>query len=274
VPPDSRRAGRWHDGFTAAIECLTAGSAITWLNIHPDHPSHDGQIARLNDCDCLLAKSNWGWIVDDLVREHARRDGPPRALLISGTADPPRTRQMKFYDVLFFETHWYAPKLRPHPCSIHAFGIDTRVMRAEPRVTQDIDWLSVGAIRPYKRHELLLDRDGRRVVVADSSSADQAIVQRLRSGGVEVLDFVTYNEMAGYYRRARNVLVAASPQGGGERSVLEARACGTPVEVADDNPKLRELADQPVIWDHIYYATRLAEGIEAMCGVRPAVGEP
>jgi hypothetical protein len=51
--------------------------------------------------------------------------------------------------------------------------------------------------------------------------------------------------------------------------VLEARACGSLVHVADDNPKLQELVRQPVVWDHEYYARQLAAGVEVLCGIRP-----
>jgi glycosyltransferase involved in cell wall biosynthesis len=271
VPPSSRKAAEWHDGFTAAVEQLQHDADVRWLNLHPDHPSQAEQLAQLGDCDCLFVKSNWGWIVDELVRSHCPRKGPPRGLLISGVADPPRRRRMRFYDVLFFETHWYERKLRRHPCRIHAFGIDTRVMHPEPTAERTIDWLSVGALRPYKRHELLLEKDGRRVVVGDLIGADEALVARLEHDGVEVLDFIGYEKLAHYYRRARNVLVAASVHGGGERSVLEARACGAPVHVADDNPKLQELVSQSEVWDHEYYARQLARGAEAMAGLAPRV---
>ena len=269
VPTTSRKASRWHDGFTAAIEVLQAGCDVTWLNLHPSDRAQRQSLLALDDCDCLLVKSNWGWIVDDLVRRHASVDGPPRGLLISGTADPPGPRLMRFYDSLFFETRWYAPRLRGHPRRIHAFGVDTRVMRPDARAVPDIDWLSVGAIRPYKRHDRLLGEDGRRVVIGDLTTSDPEIAQTLVEGGVELHDFATYEELAGFYRRARNVLVAATTEGGGERSVLEARACGAVVHVADDNPKLRELVRQPAVWDHEYYARQLAAGVEVLCGIRP-----
>ena len=249
------------------MELLEHDASVTWLNLHPEHPSQVEQLSRLGDCDCLLVKSNWGWIVDELVREHCPGNGPPRALLISGVADPPRRRRMRFYAVLFFETLWYAPKLRRHPCRIHAFGIDTRIMRPDPPEERTIDWLSVGALHTAKRHELLVAKEGRRVVVGDLVGADDALVARLERDGVEVLDFMGYEKLAHYYRRARNVLVAASVHGGGERSVLEARACGADVHVADDNPKLRELASQHEIWGHEYYARQLARGVEVMAGV-------
>jgi glycosyltransferase involved in cell wall biosynthesis len=264
VPPGSRKAAEWHDGFTAAVAHLARDADVTWLNVHPDDPSQPERLARLGDCDCLLVKSNWGWIVDELVREHSPRKGPPRGLLISGTADPPRARRMRFYDALFYETHWYAPRLRRHRCRIHAFGVDTTVMSPDAAVAPDIDWLSVGALRPYKRHELLLEKDGRRVVIGDQVGADADILARLKAGGVEVLDFLPYEQLAAYYRRSRNVLVAATLDGGGERSVLEARACGATVHVLDDNPKLGELVAERVVWDHEYYARQLASGIERL----------
>jgi hypothetical protein len=85
------------------------------------------------------------------------------------------------------------------------------------------------------------------------------------AGGVEVFDFMSYTELADCYRRAQNVLVAASIEGGGERSVLEARACAARVHVADDNPKLQELATQPVVWDHEYYSRQVNRGVRTMC---------
>ena len=268
VSPRSRKAAAWRDGFTAAVEYLQRDVDVTWLNLHPHHPSQDEHLARLGDCDCLFVKSNWGWIVDELVRKHCPQNGPPKALLISGVAEPPRRRRMRFYDLLFFETHWYEPKLKRHPCRIHAFGVDTRIMRPDPHAQRSIDWLSVGALRLTKRHEFLLEKEGRRVVIGDLLSADDALVARLERGGIQVLDFIGYEELAQYYRRARNVLVAASVHGGGERSVLEARACATPVHVAEDNPKLQELANQADVWDHEYYSRQLARGAEVMCGVR------
>jgi hypothetical protein len=45
---------------------------------------------------------------------------------------------------------------------------------------------------------------------------------------------------------SKKVYIPASLQGGGERAVWEAKACGVPVEVAEDNPKLVELASSPV----------------------------
>jgi hypothetical protein len=260
VPPQSPKATLWRDGFTAAIDMLGDRFDVRWLNVHPDAPEQRSALERLPDCDVVLANSNWRWIVDRLVRNRLGRSRPPVALRISGVRKPPRRRRMRFYDVLFYETPWYERRIARHPRRIHAFGVDTRVMRPDAGVARDVDWLSVGALKPYKRHELLAGRSGRRVVVADRVGADPATVRALEEAGVELRDYGSYEYLAGWYRRARNVLVGCTTEGGGERALFEARACGAHVDMPGDNPKLERLRDAP-LWDHHYFADRLAEGL-------------
>ena len=58
--------------------------------------------------DVLLVKSNWHWTVDVFAREFLAAHRTPRALLISGTADPPAEDAIvRFYDALVYETDWY-----------------------------------------------------------------------------------------------------------------------------------------------------------------------
>lgn len=262
VPAESKKASSWNDGFTAAISCLAQNHEVEWLNLHPTAVDRTQNLHRLGAADFLIVKSNWGWIVDEAVRSHCRSPSIPKGLMISGTARPPNARQMQFYEVLYYETQWYETQLQNHPHRIHAFGIDTSVMRAQADTVRDIDWLSVGKVVGYKRHERLLDHSGVRIVVGDLLEADRKLLTALRQSGIEVVDFVDYTTLAGYYRRARNVLVACTLQGGGERAVLEARACGATVHVADDNPKLQQLLHQSAIWDHGYYAAQLLAGYE------------
>lgn len=262
VSPKSRKSTRWHDGFTAAMTVISASHDVHWLNLHPDEPRSAESLGRLEDCDFLLAKSNWNWIVDRAVREHCKSRSVPKGLMISGVAPPPGGRVTRFYNVLYYETHWYRAQIETHPCTVHAFGIDTTVMRPEPAVPRDIDWLTVGQVAGYKRPERLLERTGRRVILGDLQNADPALVARLLDGGIELIDFVDYEMLAGYYRRAANVLVPCTIQGGGERSVLEGRACGAAVHVAEDNPKLLQLAALETVWDQHYYGRQLLDGME------------
>ena len=60
---------------------------------------------------------------------------------------------------------------------------------------------------------------------------------------------------------AETIYIPASTIGGGERAVLEARACERNVEVEPDNPKLQELLTCTV-YEEKYYASQLKRGIK------------
>jgi hypothetical protein len=86
------------------------------------------------------------------------------------------------------------------------------------------------------------------------------IIDALLNGGVMVATEAAPETLLKYYNNSINVYLPALTIGGGERSLLEARACGCNVEVELDNPKLQELLTCP-IWDHRYYADQLKKGI-------------
>lgn len=258
VPPESRKATSWHDGFTAAVDLLRPVHEVTWVNLL-DTSAADVQ-AALDSSDAAVVKSSFGGVPDVLSRPWlARRPWLPVALVISGTG-PPRRGDLRRFDVLFHETDWYRPFIADHPAVVHAFGVDTRIMRPRPELERDIDWLMVGQPASYKRPQQLLGLTGRRVLVGDLTNAPTATTTVLASDGVELIDFVPYPVLAELYARSRAVVVACELHGGGERAVLEARACGTAVRVTENNPKLAELLSGR-IYDHDYYAEQLDRGL-------------
>lgn len=178
--------------------------------------------------------------------------------MISGSGLP-REIDLQRFDTLFYETTWYAPLVQKHQRSYHAFGVDTDIM-SPSEAERNIDWLMVGRPAAFKRPEAITDRVGSRLLIGEIYGAEE-IVQRLRSRGVEVRDFVSYSELANIYQRTHTLLVAAELHGGGERAVLEARACGARVEISHANPKLQSVLAGPV-YDHRYYAQQLLSGIE------------
>jgi glycosyltransferase involved in cell wall biosynthesis len=208
--------------------------------------------------DFVLVKANWGWGPDQLLRKDYPDLSTKKGLMISGVSDPPVLSEMEYYDVLYYETEWYKPKVSNHSKTIHAFGVDTRAMKPlEEEVFYDV--ISVGKFRRYKRYHKLLNKNGRVIAIGDMSSSGGNIIEKLRGGGVEVRGFVDYEELARLLNMSKLCYIPARLDGGGERAVLESRACGTPVEVEDDNPKLKELLDVPV-WDHVYYSEQLEKG--------------
>lgn len=267
IPSVSSAFGQDFDGFSAAIDEVAKHHQVRWLNVHPYNDDWRENRRLVADADFVLVRSDWGWYPDALAAPLLTRSGVPAGLVIAGSSRPQSLRQSLRYDVLFYETPWYEQFVGDHPLAIEAFGIDTRVMR-DTGTARDIDWLFVGRLAAFKRPERLLAKSGRRVIVGDLSSASESTRHRFRAHGIELVDHVQPAQLAQLYNRSHHALVPCTLQGGGERAVLEARACGCRVEIADDNPKLATLLDSP-IRSHEDYAQLLLRGIDqVMNGLR------
>ena len=177
-----------------------------------------------------------------------------------------------------------------HPNTHHAFGIDTTIMKKSSldnrRVEKTKSWdlLFVGWMANYKRLDLFISRfkDMQRryrseparharapralaIGKLDAMEESASIVQRLRRAGIEVRSEVPYDKLAAIIRDAHELYMPSTVNGGGERAVLEARACGIKVSVERDNPKLEELADTTSpLYDHKFYADQLVKAIASV----------
>lgn len=271
VEPGGIKDRSWNDGFVAALRLLSdAGHVVTWLNMKADGAAA-AYPAAAREADVVLAKSNWGWIVDRFVRalEAEAPTGRPRAIMVSGISGRISRRRGRFYDVVFYQTEWYRKRLSRRLRTVHAYGMNTEAMRLPDAPVEPVwDWLYVGAFTPNRRPELLLGKTGRRLAVGEISRSDSDIVDRLRADGVEVRDVVPYDELRELYWSARCVYVPAALDGGGERQLMEAIACGRPVEIAPDNPKLAEVVASAPIWTEAYFAGQLEAGLRAAVAAR------
>ena len=282
-------------GLERAVEIWEASSQrrVTWLNtalLEGARVAYHGEVCDFlrKHFDHVIVKSNWDYVVDRFVREHlwtANDSGCPltRSLQIAGSYPPPsRLEALRFYDVLYYETHWYAKTFlstERHPRKFHAFGADVDAMRDHCRRARTIakksyDWLFVGAFADhagFKRPELIGHRQGRRLAVGklrdnslegpNVSTAAAAVVDALRTLGVDVRPPVPWGfPLASLLVDTYHVLVPDHTFGGGERLVLEARACDTDVAIEPDNPKLDDLQNGP-LYSPLYYAGQLEKGI-------------
>jgi len=129
-----------------------------------------------------------------------------------------------------------------------------------------VDYLGVGAFAKWKRWEKMLGKTGHRRVIGEYQKGNpmesEEIWQMLEMGGIYCKDMVPAKALNCEYNRAKTVYIPAEIMGGGERAVLEARACGCNVEIEPDNPKLKELLTCP-IYDIEYYSKQLKGGIES-----------
>ncbi len=187
-----------------------------------------------------------------------------KGLCLGGYAPVSNARN---YDIIFYETEWSKKWLLDQNVTtklLHAFGVNKEIYRPLAFPQRIWTYITVGAFSNWKRQEKMLDKLGTRLAVGEiqmgnlEESANIAL--NLLVNGVAVSGMVKPEKLAELYNCSVRCYIPAELIGGGERAVLEARACGTEVEVEDDNPKLKELT-QSLVWDQDYYASQLKEGI-------------
>lgn len=236
------------DGLWAAINIL----GFDRYNIGYDIPNFE-------EYDFLLGHGAFHSKVDLLLRTLPNKKG----LCIAGNVYPQDT---DCYDVLFYETEWVKNFLNLKGNLVHAFGTNTEVFFNNKNDTAIINYLSVGAFAKWKRHDKIKNKEGRRFVLGeiqkDNMSESMEIITDLLKNKVSVIPQQTSQDLNLIYNNTVTVYIPADIYGGGERAVLEARACSCDVIVEDDNPKLQELLKSP-LWDEHYYASQLKKGIES-----------
>lgn len=259
IPIKSNKKNIWSDGFTKAIDILSTDYSFKYFNIVDDKPTKE----ELEELDFLLIKANWNSKVESYIRTEIGELNTRKGLMISGVGIPPPVNDMLYYDVLWFETFWYKKFIISHPNIFHGFGIDTTIMKRK-EISKDYDWLSIGGLLPHKRYHLFSKKEGRKIVLGDSSyELSKPIIENLIKEEVEIKDYVSYELLSDFINRSKKVYIPATIKGGGERAVLEARSCGVDVEIESDNPKLDELLKSP-IWDERYYAQQLKKGFQSI----------
>jgi hypothetical protein len=259
----------WKDGLWAALKLLEKDFDIWWENLQTQH-----SMIVEGDWDFILGWGGFNSSVDrELSKEFYKYN--KKGLCIGGNAFP----YHEGYDVLFYETEWAKDYLKLQGNLVHAFGVNTDIYHQSNPTTfsQEIgeqkinvnefkvfDYITVGAFAKWKRQGLLLTKPGLKMAVGQiqknnlNESID--IVGELLLSNCMVSDMVSPETLSQLYSLSKTCYIPADIMGGGERAVLEARACGINVEIENDNPKLKELLSSPV-WDAKYYAQQLKEGI-------------
>jgi len=250
------------DGLWAALELLKEDFELTKFNLQDR--GKNVKIGPMKDFDFILGWGAFNSPVELSFRELKQKSPKTKVgLCIAGNAFPPDN--MNLYDVLFYETNWYEDQLKGHKHALHAFGVNTDIFNPWKEAPVIWDYISVGSFSYWKRHESIISKPGTTKMVIgeiqkDNWSESFDIISYLLLAGVAVSDMVYPSKLRNFYNCANKVFIPAEINGGGERAVLEARACGKTVEIADDNPKLQELLDGPV-YDHHYYKSKLLSGI-------------
>jgi hypothetical protein len=248
VPNTTIKYSKWFDGFTKAISILQNTFNIDMINAF-DNPKINFSQYRL-----VFFKESFNGNIylkykSQLVKNNIL------GLFISSSNIIPDNTALNIYDILFYETKWYYnyARLNRHPKAYHAFGIDNTVMK--PNIQEKIyDVIFVGNIINYKRPLKILDLPGKKICLGFKS--DKSIIKKLLDNDVEIVEFVEYDRLSYYYNKSKLCYIPCSIHGGGERAVLEARSCGIPVKIENDNPKLKELCESE-IYSSVYYSKQI-----------------
>jgi FkbM family methyltransferase len=252
VPDDTIKYTRWHDGFTKAISILQKTYNIDMIN------TFDNPIINFSQYTLVFFKESFKGNIYRKYKSQLVKNNI-LGLFISSSKIIPDNTSLNIYDILFYETKWYYnyASLNRHSNAYHAFGADNEIMK--PNIQEKIyDVIFVGNITNYKRPLNILDIPGKKICLGFKS--DKSLIKKLLENDVEIVEFVEYNKLADYYNKSKLCYIPCSIHGGGERAVLEARSCGIPVKIEDDNPKLKELCESD-IYSSIYYSKQIEKAI-------------
>lgn len=254
----------WKDGLWAALNVLEQDYDVVRVNMYGKSQGMDEEdLDRAANADVFLGWGSFNSLPLQylVVVKSARGKTVKTGLCVGSTLPGPNA--LEYLDVIFYETEWHGKQI-DFPNKYHAFGINTDIFYSQTSCTL-WDYIGVGAFADWKRWHLMLEKKGRRLIVGnyqDSQESDQ-IVQKLLHGGIMLSDQVEPEQLAELYRASEVCYLPSELHGGGERSLLEARACEAQVEIENDNPKLKELLDGP-LYDHHYYYQQLKKGIESV----------
>lgn len=265
----------WNDGLRAALQVLSEkyGWVIDFYNL----PSLKTAQITQDEIDSYDFALYWGGF---LQKQHQRKVFKKSGLCFAG--GPTHSKFASNFDVIFAESAIDEVELKQNGSYVvKAFGTNTKLFKPNPQQPKLFDYLYPAAFAKWKRHDLFFDYVSSRSHGTGSQTAlavgyiqpnnhEYECVQVCLDNGIGVMPWIPAEALVWLYNASREVVLAADPNGGCQRSVLEAKACGIPVTVLNQqHPKLVELQDlsrEEVLtnWSEEAYAEQLKLGIETV----------
>jgi hypothetical protein len=256
----------WKDGFRAALDVLAYD--YHW-NVY---------IYNIQDSPKLPVNHDfylfWGSLN---AKQHQIRNFAKQGLVFGGGVT--YSSNLHNFDIIFAESRVdYLDFKRYGIKTVQAFGTNTNIFKPMDKV-KIFDYLYPAAFAKWKRHDKFVDfvkrQYGSKIALAigyvQPGGWEKECHEICEQNGILTLPWVPAETLAHIYNASKNVVITADPDGGCQRTVLEAKSCGINVIIESSSLKLKELSklkreDVVTKWSHITYAKKLADGIQsALC---------
>lgn len=161
-------------------------------------------------------------------------------------------------------------RLTTNKLQVMGHGIDTDFFSPDESVVRGSHYLSVGRLMPSKRHDLAIRAAAEAGVPLHiaGSGPEQANLEALAiqvGATVEFLGGITQQELRDEYRRAYK-LIHTSETGSLDKVVLEALACGCPVDTTDPALKFLESEGPGYVKEHHSLQSLIPRILEVLHG--------
>lgn len=260
----------WQDGLSAAIDYLSTQYKweIDVFNL-PSLKNPNLSAEKINSYDFGLY---WGPLNR---KQHEKKLFRKQGLCYAG--GPTNHVNADNFDIIFAESRVDLDEFTRLGKKAHqAFGTNTKLFKPIQGQPKVIDCLYPAAFAKWKRHDEFVDyvirRRGGEMSIAvgyiQPNNHEYECVEVCLNNNIGVIPWIPASSLVWLYNGAKEVVVAADPVGGCQRTVLEAIACGTPVKVLNQEHKklteLQNLTREEVLkdWSEVSYAEALKYGIE------------
>lgn len=260
----------WDDGLKAALDVLK--EKYNWeISIY--------NLAGGLDLNSLETRKGIGVIWSSLTSEISRyRLFEKQVLLFGGGVT--YTPAIHNFDLVVAESKVdFLDFKRFGINTIQAFGTNTNLFKPMLDQPKIFSYVYPAAFAKWKNHdrfaEFMSHGDRKKGFPAlalgymQPGGWEKECYEVCQKNGIAVLPWVPYSVMPYIINASENVYVAADVMGGCQRTVLEAKACGVPVAINSDSPKLLELQNltrEDILneWSEESYAKKLKKGIESI----------
>lgn len=164
-----------------------------------------------------------------------------KALLFAG--GPVEHKNLEGFDHVFYESDHNAEDFGNIPAT-KAFGVNTEIFRPEKR-NKDFDAIMHGTFAGWKRQGLFGEAFGERgLAVGKFQENDPSPYHECKKHGTKIMSPQSRSVLNTLINRSKVCVNTSDYWGGGQRTTLEAMACGVPVIVMEDSPKNREYVEE------------------------------